>query len=266
MSVVLHVKSYCIPDAKIDATLEQFGKSVVDLIGDEWKNTLTSMRDIILKAIKQRIPNADAYKAIMINVALPKLEQVFNPDYPKYKKIINKFKAKQLGAYTDYISGVENAYVEGGVFEKRVAQRESAFETRVKAVLKVVGARPLGFGPAPKIMGWISGDVRVKGLRDTELDTIWDGEPTNVFDPALPYAVRQTVIPTIVEGIYYAMLYHQANDAVSRDSWLSDASNVFKNLLSKLIDSSKYTVATAVLGYDASVDNFYVEVQINTVA
>jgi len=266
MSVVLHVKSYCIPDDKLSATLEQFGKNVVDLVGDEWRSTLTSMRDVILKAIKQRIPNADAYKAIMINVALPKLESVFNPNYPKYKKIINKFKAKQLGAYTDYISGVENAFVEGGVFETRVAQREEAFETRVKAVLKVVGARPLIFGPAVKIMGWLSGDVRVKGLRDTELDPIWDGEPTNVFDPALPYAVRQTVIPTIVEGIYYAMLYHEAGDATSRDDWLLNASTTFSNLLSKLIDSSKYIVDVATLGYDSSADNFYVEVQVSTVA
>jgi len=264
MSIVLHVKSYAFKEDYVKSTLSVFGKSLVDLTKEEWNEDLKKMRDYIKNALKQAIPSADVYVDIMLNRALPKLQDVFNPNYPKYSKIINKFKAKQMGAFPVWSSNVESAFAEGGRFEQRVDETAVKFADRIVAVLRVVGGRPLGLGCAPKVMMWLSGDIRVKGLRNTTYDTVWDGEPTNVFDPSLPWVVRQTVIPTIMEGLYYAILYHKAGATTERDNWLNSYSTYFKNLLDKIIDSSKYTVDTAVLGYDPSEDNFYVEVQIST--
>ncbi|MCD6155037.1 MAG: hypothetical protein J7J22_04655 [Candidatus Verstraetearchaeota archaeon] len=264
MSMVFHVKMYALTDAKIEATLEQFGKSAVDLATDDWETKMKGVRSYINSALDQVIPNADTYRNIMHNRALPALQNVFNSAHPKYNKIINKFRAKQAGAYSKWKTNKDSAFTEGGAFDTGITNAKDSWKGNAKIVMKVVGVRPLMLGPAPKLMMWLSGDTKVQQLRDIDLDTVWEGTPTNVLDPNLPYLVRQTVIPIIVEGIQYAEYYNNAGLESDRDSWLSDYSTKLNNLLSKIIDTGSYTVATAVIAFDTSVSNYYVEVQINS--
>ena len=266
MSIVLHVKSYIFTESDVLKTLSQFGASVLDVSADEWNSTLKGQRDAILKSLLETIPNADVYRDIMLNRALPAYQSYVNPNHPKYNKAIIKFKAKQSGAYNAWNAGVTSAFAEGGRFEARVDETKTKWRDRTLAVLRIVGARPLGLGPAPKVMLWLSGDRKVLGLRNTTYDVVWEGEPTNVFDPNLPFNVRQNVIPVIVEGLYYAILFDKAGDTANRNQTLSDYSTKFQTLLARLIDSSKYVVDIAQLAYDTAQGNFYVEVQISRVS
>jgi len=247
MSTVLDYKGYYQP---LD--------SIPDDVLSEWETTLKAERARILSALQEKISNATEFINKLANPAYDKWQDFVNPAYADADFIKLKMQVKLKTAYPSWSSGITNAYAEGGTFETNVSAKKDKLQ-KLRYVLGAVGLKySIGWGPAYKAMGVITGDKRVSlyfGANDS-----FSGEIVNAFPSNVVKFVRPLGIAILTQGLVLAQYAHEQGLTSERDAVINAINSKLDNSVEKLIDTSAYSALDVAIEYDSVADKLAVHV------
>jgi len=228
-------------------------------IMDEWETTLKAERARILSALTEKISNATEFMTKLAEPSADAWEAFIASTFPDAELIKLKQRVKLKGSYTSWNTGVQNAFAEGGTFDTNVTNKKEKFQ-KARYVLGSVGLKYLiGWGPAYKAMGYITGDRRV-ALYVTADDTV-TGTPQNVFPASIVKFVRPMGVAIFNQGLILAYYAHENGLETERDAIITNINNKLNSSIVPLIDTATWASLVAEIGYDAVADRIYAHVQ-----
>jgi len=244
--------------------VEDIPENMRDKIAKDWHDTLTAKREKIINNLKEVIPDEDAFKDRIADVAYSRITQVFNPAYPKYKRIMRRFKVKiNLGA-DDFIKNVNEAFKAGGAFEQGVYQNISKFKSNALITWRVMGDKNTIFGAVPKTIVALKGMGRLLEKVKLAKDTV-NGEPIPVFKPEHESRITAIIDQILMEGLNVIVLSKEGNEP------FDDLINDYNAILDSYVKNTAFvrdnidTANTFVhIAYDTANDRIVVDVQIAT--
>jgi len=232
--------------------------AVPDDVMTEWETVLKGERARILAALQEKITNADEFITKLANPASEAWASFVNPDYADAEFLKLKHRVKLKSAFDSWNTGVANAFAEGGTFEINVTNKKDKFQ-KARYPMGAVGLRYLmGWGPAYKAMGYITGDKRV-AIYLTGDDTA-SGEPTNIFPTTVVKYVRPMGIAIFTQGLVLAYYAHEAGLSTERDAVITAINSKFDDSVEKLVDTTLWTNVEVEIGYDSIADRIYAHV------
>ena len=235
---------------------------ILDAIATRWQTRLKAERDLILQRLLAKINSKEAFDKY---IAIPASEQwsaFVSDSWPKASLIRLKHRIKLLRVDYDtvYKPRVESAFQEGGRFEQGVDAAVGKYKANVAAVLTFVGVRyAIGFGPAVKAAGLVTGDRRVLQYIDPEREQL-TGTPVNVFPAGIANQMRSAIVQTLNFGII-AFYGAQAD----LDAEVNDVINYINQQLDAIMNArlqDRYPVAYVHLEYDANTNTLNVHAHV----
>jgi len=228
--------------------------SVPTELMDEWELTLKGERDRILAALQEKIPNATAFLTKLASPAVAAWSAFVSDTWPDADFIKLKHEIKLKGAYNSWSEGITNAFAEGGTFETNITNKKDKFQ-KARYPMGAVGVKyKVGWGPAYKALGVISGDARV-AIYMTAEDTL-NGSILDVFLPGAAKFARATGVPIMTQGLVLAYYAHEAGLDTERDAVITAINTKLANTVLKMVDETNHVV-TLEIGYDAVADKIY---------
>ena len=233
-------------------------------IMDEWETTLKAERARILSALTEKISNATEFMTKLAEPSADAWENFVSSTWPDVELIKLKQRVKLKGAYDGWNTGITNAFAEGGTFDTNVTNKKEKFQ-KARYVLGSVGLKYLiGWGPAYKAMGYITGDQRV-ALYVTADDTV-TGTPQNVFPASIVKFVRPMGVAIFNQGLVLAYYAHENGLTTERDAIITNINDKLTKSIVALIDSTAWSELVAEIGYDAVADRIYAHVSATPVS
>ena len=254
MAVVFSARFPVLEDADLPTDLK-------DKIGKDWHNTLRYKREKIITNLKAVIPDETAFKERIADVAYARIGAVFNPNYPKYKRIMRRFRAKiNLGA-DDFIKNVDRAFEAGGAFDQGVYQNLDKFKENATITWRVMGDKDKIFGPVPKTILALKGMGRVLDKVKLAKDSV-SGTPIAIFKPEHETRITSIVDQILMEGLNVIVLSKEAG--LDYDTLISDYNAILDSYVKNtaFVRDNIDTANTFVhIAYDATNDWIVVDVQ-----
>ncbi len=175
---------------------------LLDAIAGRWQARLKAERELILARLLAKINSKEAFDKFIAIPANEAWKAFVSDNWPKADIIRLKHRIKLLRVpYDVYKTRVETAFQAGGRFEQGVDAAVPKYKTNVHPVLAFVGTRyAIGFGPAVKAAGLVTGDHRVVQYIDPEREQL-QGGPVNVFPAGIAKQMRSALVQTINFGI-----------------------------------------------------------------
>ena len=235
--------------------------SVPTELMDEWELTLKGERARILSALQEKIPNATAFLTKLASPAVAAWSAFVSDTWPDADFIKLKHEIKLKGAYNSWSEGITNAFAEGGTFETNITNKKDKFQ-KARYPMGAVGVKyKVGWGPAYKALGVISGDARV-AIYMTAEDTL-NGSILDVFLPGAAKFARATGVPIMTQGLVLAYYAHEAGLDTERDAVITAINTKLANTVLKMVDETNHVV-TLEIGYDAVADKIYAHAKSET--
>jgi len=255
----------------IEATLYSFKESEIasemDNRKEIWARDLKNARPDILSRLQTTFKDFDTFSKVMKERQIPGYQAYINPNHPKYNKALTRLRLKwnDPDVYTKFSNGIQSAFSEGGRFDQGVDAQKQVWADRTKIVAMVVGIRPIGLGPAPKLMMILRGIDPSPWLLavDSYTDT---GIKAPLMDPDVPEYVAMSVIPVLVDGIYWHYAFSKIGETTEAENYLGNTKTRLQNLITKLIDTDVYSLDAFDLGYDASQERYKIYLKVTKTA
>jgi len=236
-----------------------------DKITTDWHDSLKRKREKILENLTTRIPDEDTYKKVIADVGYSRIIEVFNPNYPKYKRILRKYRAKTYKGADDWIKNVPEAFKEGGRFEEGIYANIDKYKDNMGMIWRFVGDKDKIFGPVPKAILALAGKAKALENVIMDIDTV-SGSPVPVFKPEHESRVLPVVDNILIEALNVIMLSREAGLDIS--GLISDY-NALLDAYVKNATFARDNIDTANtfchIAYDDVTGRIVVDVQIATV-
>ena len=235
---------------------------LLDTIATRWQTRLKAERDLILQRLLTKISSKEAFDKY---IAIPASEQwsaFVNDNWPKASLIRLKHRIKLLRVDYDnvYRPRVESAFQAGGRFEQGVDAAVGKYKSNVQAVLSFVGTRyAIGFGPAVKAAGLVTGDRRVLQYIDPDRETL-TGQPVNVFPAGIANQMRSAIVQTLNFGII--AFYGAGADLDAEVQSVIDYINQQLDAIMNARLQDQYPVAYVHLEYDPNTNTLQVHAHV----
>jgi len=120
-------------------------------VGDDWNSTLKSKRAKIIENLQRVVPDEDAYLSKIVDRSNKGYAEFIGTGHERYDEIMVKREIKMTKAKSDYITNRNNAFAEGGDFEKGVDANKEAFKRNAVVTWMVTGDRDKIYGAIPKL-------------------------------------------------------------------------------------------------------------------
>jgi len=182
---------------------------MIDDVGTDWLNSILGKRSKILKNLLKTIPDATAYIKRIAEPGYEGITEVFNPSWVKYNRVIRKYKAKVTRGKDVWHDRVNEAFSEGGAFEKGVYDNVSVYKNAMITIWRIVGNKDTIFGPSPKAVLALGGKAKILEAVKLAKDTV-TGTPINVFKPEHASRILSTVDQVLIEGLNAILLAKEA--------------------------------------------------------
>ena len=238
---------------------------MVDTIGTDWHDSIKRKREKIITNLKTRIPDEDTYKKVIADAGYSRIIEVFNPNFPKYRRLLRKYRAKTYRGADDYLKNREEAFKEGGRFEEGVYRNLTKYKENMTLIWRFVGDKDKVFGCVPKTIMALAGKKKALENVLLDIDTV-SGEPVPVFKPEHESRTLPAIENAMVEGLNVILLSREAG--LDIDALISD----YNAILDAYVKNTAFvrdnidTANTFVhLGYDSATGRIVVDVQIATV-
>jgi len=204
MGVVFSARFPVLEPADIPAELRE-------AIGKDWHDTLRGKRAKIITNLKEVIPNETAYRERIAEVAYARIGAVFNPAYPKYKRIMRRFKVKINAGADDYLKHVDDAFKEGGAFDQGVYANLEKFKENALIVWRCMGDKNRIWGCVPKTILALKGLGVVLNRVKLAKDTV-SGTPIAIFKPEHETRITSIVDQVLMEGLNLIVLSKESGE------------------------------------------------------
>ena len=204
-------------------------------IKDDWVNTIKGKRTKIITNLSRVVPDETAYNNVIVARSNDGYKEFIGEDHPDFDRIMLKRITKMPARASDYITNRNNAFTEGGDFEKGVDESSDAFINNLKVILRVVGDKDKIFGAIPKLNYALDGK---KSILESLL--------TNGVDHAITttdlkrFFVKKQFKTTVVSILNEALAYVvYALNANYDDTFIeNNIAKVYNPLISAMINAN----------------------------
>lgn len=235
---------------------------IADAILNEWESTLKAERARILDALQTKIPNEAAFKDRIADASSDQYEAFLASTGAYWDRdwIVMKQRVKLAAKYNAWLTGIANAFAEGGTFETNVTAKKDKFK-ELRRVIGAVGHKALGtWNPVTMAVLLLRGDTRP--FRYFDANDSFSGTHEPALDPTKGRYVTPSMIAQGVQGVVLAVYAEEAGLTSLRDSILTTASNTLQ-ALADFAKISGYTVALN-LSWNAGVGNVRVTAELTS--
>jgi len=205
--------------------------SEITEIGDDWETTFKGKRQKIITNLSRVVPDETAYKEVIVNRSNEGYKEFIGTDHPDYNKIMLKRMTKMPARASDYITHRDEAFAEGGDFEKGITENKDAFMNNVKVILRVVGDKDKIWGAVAKLGLLLDGK---KALFEEKINTTYDHLITSTdLKRFFAYkSFKASCVALVNEALAYVVY---AIDTGYDDDWITNnIANVYNPLLEKM--------------------------------
>lgn len=241
----------------------QLPASLAASIKDEWETTLKAERARILSALSTKIPDSAAYLDRIADASSDQFEAFLATVGAAWDKdmITTKQRVKLAARYDAWLSGITDAFAEGGTFELNVTSKKDKLD-ELRRVIGIVGHKSLGtWEPATMAVLLIRGDTRC--ARYFDANDSFSGTLEAVVDSAKGRYITPSILAALVQ---YCVLIKYANEGgltAVRDALITAGNSLVDELLQVALDATHlgtgYDV-TIVMAWSAPDDNVEITV------
>jgi len=243
----------------------EFPADMKDKITTDWHDSLKRKREKILENLITRIPDEATYKKVIADVGYSRIIKVFNPNYPKYKRILRKYRSKTYKGADDWLKNVPEAFKAGGRFEEGIYTNLEKYKENMALIWRFVGDKDKICGPVPKTILALAGKAKALENVLLDIDTV-SGTPVPVFKPEHESRELPIIDNILIEALNVILLSREAGLDIS--GLMSD----YNSLLDAYVKNTAFvrdnidTTNTFVhIGFDDVTGRVVVDVQIATV-
>lgn len=252
MALVLQIRGKFDPNADLPA--EEKG---------EWLSELQAAQSKIYRNLTKMIATASDFDTKIATPSATNYKNFVNPNYEDADLITAKQEAKIKGAYSDWSTGVANAFGTGGYFADRVNTKSSKFNNKVRYGIGAVGFRPEGFGASIVVAGYLTGDITAKLNRPASVDIVAGTDDVISDLWTIPNKQMRSILTQIItQGL---AIIQEVVDQGGDTTPVINAMNAKIDKVMNLYNSAVYQKPTATFGVDTSVtpNVAYIEVTVN---
>jgi len=239
----------------------------MQLIADDWKDTLTFKRTKVYDNLKRKIPDEAHYIDYLAVPSYTNWYGFVNPSWPKFKKATLKQKFGVLGGASYFLTNVYYAIGLDYRFSEGVSKNVDKFRGRVYEIWKLTGDNDKVIGPLQKLQMALTGNIAklkkaiIEGL--DVIDMLVEPVPP-MFAPEVLNMCVSAVIQKATETYRMAKLVMQAGEDPTPyfTEFVTFCDNLITTFPHPNVDPENSSIA---MMYDETAKLIYIEVVINTI-
>ena len=187
----------------------------MQLIADDWKDTLTYKRTKVWDNLNRKIPDEEHYIDYLAVPSYTNWYGFVNPSWPKFKKAVLKQRFGVLGASSYFLTNVYYAIALDYKFTEGVTENINKFRGKVYQIWKLTGDNDKVFGALQKLQMALTGNTAklkkavIEGL--DVINTLVEPVPP-LFAPEVQSMCVSAVIQKATEIYRLAKLVMQAGE------------------------------------------------------